>query len=470
MRRVAISCVLLVLAAAPALANFCARDAVPAATLLFPYVEVAMTAAGEPDAGGQTTISQVTNVGKDSIVVRFTVWDLAGVPRIWFNEFLSGYDTLQINWRDFLNGRFDLFDTSRVDFTPASPRTFDPFEWGPDGRAQSGGLTTPQNRGAITTQQCPEPSPPFGNRHDLAAKIVSLFRGAQVARTHLGCGSTLPREDQSWFGSALDGSKLSFYVTADIVVSCDLLQPTEAAYWSGVAGNANVLTGYAVYLDARANTSEMVTAVHIEAATDATSGGPSVVGFYEEKTGGVETNREPLATAFMLPYANDQPAGITSSIILWKNFTELSAVDDPEKAQWGSVSDCGSYLYYAWDADERSLAQTSPITSLPVWALVANQFPFAAQKVPLNNGYFDLPGPYGWLLIALPPSYGGDFTDPTPDQFGYRTRPYMGWAAVQLNYGTYSAGAEGITVANALCFPSQVLPDLGVNQGTSAIR
>src|SRR3972149_905947 len=148
------------LLAVPALANFCAQDAVPAATLLFPYVEVGMTPAGVPDYAGQTTISRITNVSRDSIVVHFTVWDLAGVPRLSFDEVLSGFDSLQINWRDAINGRFDLFDTSRTDFAAISPMTTDPFEWGPDGRGQRGGLTTPQNRSAITATQCGGGGPP----------------------------------------------------------------------------------------------------------------------------------------------------------------------------------------------------------------------------------------------------------------------------------------------------------------------
>ncbi len=454
--------------AAPALANFCAQDAVPAATLLFPYVEVGMTPEGVPDAAGQTTITQITNVGKEAIVVHFTVWDLVGVPRLTFDEVLSGFDSLQINWRDVINGRFDLFDTSRSDFSATSPMTFDPYEWAPDGRGQNGGLTTAQNRSVITATQCPGP-PPYGNRSDLLPMMVSLFSGSQIARAELGCGS-LPAGWNDRFASTLESSKLFFYVTADVAARCSTLMPTESAYWSGVAGNANVLAGHVVYLNARANTSEMVTAVHIEAASAPANGGPSVVGFYEEKNGGIETNREPLATAFMVPFANDAIFGITSSIILWKSFTELDTVDDPAASTWGAVSDCGSYLYYAWDTDERSLAWFDPITGLPASRLEVNQFPFAAQKVPLNNAYFDLPAPYGWLLIVLPASYDADFVDPTPEEFGYRARPYMGWAAVQVNYGTYSAGAEAIIMGNALCFPTQTLPLLGVNGGTAPIR
>ncbi len=39
----------------------------------------------------------------------------------------NGGTDLQINWRDFLNGRFDYFDTARTDFTAPAPYTLDPF-------------------------------------------------------------------------------------------------------------------------------------------------------------------------------------------------------------------------------------------------------------------------------------------------------------------------------------------------------
>ena len=454
-----------VLVPALARANFCAQDQVPAATLLFPYVVVDVDTTGTPDAGGQTTITRIINVVRYALIVHFTAWDATGTPQIDFDEVLSGYDVLEINWRDFLNGRFDLFDTSKNAFPFGSaPYTFDPFEWGPDGRGQpttGATLTTAQHRNAITTAQCGT-VPPYGNRTDLAATIRSLLTGALVAREHTGCGpSTWPRADKTWFGVALTASPVFFYVTADVVSACNLKFPSDAIYWTTYATTANVLVGDVIYLNARSNTSEMMPAVHVEAVSRL-DGGPSVFGFYEERSG-AETNREPLGTAFMVGYGTDRAAGISSNLIFWKNFTELDAVD--------KVVDCGSYLYYAFDMDGRSLS-TSPMfcDSGPCVRLDPNQLPFATPKVPLSNAYFDLPGQYGFMLIVLPPSYGQSYADPTPDGRGYLQRPTMGWAAWQFDYGGYSAGAEGITLANPLCFPAQVLPDLGVNPGAVPVR
>ncbi len=463
---------------AVASANFCARDAVPAATLLFPYIVVDLDAAGAPDPAGYTTVTRITNAASQSVIVHFTVWDATGDPKFTFDEILSGYDALQINWRDVLNGRADLFDTSRADFSVSIPKTFTPWEWGPDGRSycrdyckpSAAGLPVAQNRSAVTASQCPGP-PPYGNRSDLAGTIRGLLSGALAAYTHDACAGTerALRGDKTLFATGLIAAPIFFYATADVVTSCTSLLPSDPTYWSGVASTRNVLFGELIYLKPPSATnggySEMMPAVHVEAATSTTDGGPSVTGFYEERSG-AETFREPLATAFAFSYDNDPAgAGVTSNLIVWKNFNELAS-------RKMHVNDCGAYAYYTWDTDERSLSMTCcAITGIPVsLALDPNQFPFGTQKVPLTTAYFDLPGTCGWMLVVLPPSYEAGFQDPTPDGNGFLTRPSMGWGAVQHIYGTYSAGSEAITMANALCFPSQKLPDLAVNDGTASIR
>ncbi|MFZ5787682.1 MAG: hypothetical protein ACOY3Y_14665 [Acidobacteriota bacterium] len=324
---------LLALAAAAAEANFCARDDVPAATLLFPYVEVGVTPEGVPDPQAETTISRIVNVSPNAVVVHFTVWDVTGVPRVVFDEILSGFDALQINWRDFLNGRGDLFDTARTDLTASAPLTRTPYQWGPDrpcslpGPACTDPLPEAQNRGAVTEGQCPV-SPPYGDRSDLAPLIRTLLRGSTVARDQVECGWDVLDPTHELFVGTLGPSPIWFYVTADVVGSCTPTSPMDPAYWNGVARDDNVLIGDVIYLSPAGNRSEMMPAVHIEAAAGA-GGGPSVTGFYEERSAGAETRREPLGTAFGFSYASDRWAGIETSLILWKNLTEMSTADDP---------------------------------------------------------------------------------------------------------------------------------------------
>lgn len=455
MKKALVLSLALALVGGAAYANFCATDVVPAATLLVPYVVVDVDAAGVPDPTGQTTLFGITNVSRDAQIVHVTAWDAESIPRIDFDVILSGYDVLQINWRDFLNGRFDLFDTSKTNFTATAPLTFDPFEWGPDGRGQAGGLTAPANRSAITSTQCPT-VPPYGNRSDLAATIRSLLTGVLYARDHAGCDDPNDlRADVARYPETITDDPIFFYVTADVVSACNLNFPNEDAYWTTYQTTRNVLIGDVIYLNQAANYSEAMPAVHIEASTIYE---PAFLGFYEEKVA-VDTYREPLGTAFAFRYANDAANGITSSVILWKNFSEFYSN--------GDVDDCGSYLYYAWDNDERSLSRTTePISGLPTGGRDPNQFPFETQKVPLTDDYFDLPASYGWMLFVLPPAYflSPGWVDPSTAT-AVTDQLYMGWAGLQFVYGTYSAGFEAATMANTHCFPFEVLPQLGANNG-----
>ena len=459
MKKVLVVLAVAALAVPGAYANFCARDVVPAATLLFPYVAVTTDASGVPDPNGQTTITDIINTSREAIIVHYTVWDILSTPLIDFDEVLSGYDVHRINWRDFLNGRFDLFDTGRTNLGAS-----DPFEFGPDGRGQAGGLGTPQDRSSIPAANLPNGVPPYGNRSNLAGTIRGFISAALSAYGHDGCGGLGNlRTDIDWFDIA-SANPLVFYVTADVVSIGNLNFPTDANYWNtDIATNRNQILGYIVWLNAAQNYSEAAPAVHVEASTDPDFGGQAVIGFYEEAVS-AETYREPLATAFAFPYYNSATDGVTSNLIFWKNQQEISPT--------GRISDCGAYVYYAWDMDEHTLSRTTePISGLPTGGRDPNQLPFETQKVPLNNNYFDLPGNYGWMLVVLPPSYGSPFTDPTtnPSWLAPQYPLYFGWAGVQVIYGTYSAFVEAATMANAHCFSTQTLNVLGNNDGSPPV-
>jgi hypothetical protein len=473
MRRAAPISLVAIMVATAAGANFCARDNVPSATLLFPFIAVDLDAAGVPDPTGETTISRITNASRQAAVVHVTAWDVEGTPHAVFNEILSGYDVLQINWRDFLNGRFDYFDTARTDFTASLPWDLNPFEWGPDKRCLfvnegcEDATVSPENRSAILPATCPM-GPPYGNRSELAPVLRNMLAGSLAAREHDGCGDPGNlRATRLGLWEQARSTPLVFYATVDVVASCTDVFPSDAAYFAGVARNDNVLFGEVIYLDPRSGSSEMMPAVHVEAAAGDV-GGPAVTGFYEERTAGTETYREPLATALAFSYASDTAAGIFSEAIVWKNHAELPGEPDPITGV-RPISDCGSYVYYAWDMDERSLAMVVPISE-PFIPGDPNQLPFFTQRVPLVINYFDLPGPYGWMLLVFPPSYDQPFADRTPEPYGYLTHPTMGWAALRFEWGGYSCGSDAITMSNALCFPAQVMPGLGTNDGSTPIR
>jgi len=122
------------LAGGMAYANYCARDIVPASTILVPYAVVSMTGS-TPNPQGYTTLLTITNVSKDAQIIHITVWNAVSRAVLDWDEVLSGYDMWTINFRDMLTGQWGLFDTSRSSTAYPNTGQREPFEWGPDGRS-----------------------------------------------------------------------------------------------------------------------------------------------------------------------------------------------------------------------------------------------------------------------------------------------------------------------------------------------
>jgi len=74
---------------------------VPAATLLFPFVQYDYDAglAGET---GATTLFAITNVSNEAQIVHITLWTDYSIAILDFNIVLTGYDVQTINIRDIL--------------------------------------------------------------------------------------------------------------------------------------------------------------------------------------------------------------------------------------------------------------------------------------------------------------------------------------------------------------------------------
>jgi hypothetical protein len=332
--------------ATPAAANFCSMDQVPAATLLVPWVAVSMNG-DEPDPDGYTTYLTLTNVAPEATLIEMTVWDVQGQPRLTLTEALSGYDTWSVNFKDVLSGHWGVFDTSRM--ADAPPNTLDghrdPVEWGPDGRDPHYShppegwpptpvppIPTPEKTSVLTDEGC---AMPYGSSAgEVAAPLLrEELRSPLCARYHGGCtgpgtwGQYVTRHLFDWL-SKLGGDPVVFFVTVDVVSMCSTLTPADATYWSSAASDRNVLIGNAYYVNSAQGFSESLPAVAIEASASASA---SVLGFYEARFG-VEDRREPLATAFAVPFQNDPPS-VTSELMVWKTVSELKSD--------GSVLDCG---------------------------------------------------------------------------------------------------------------------------------
>lgn len=467
-------------AGSAAYANWCARDVVPASTLLVPYAVQDMTGQYTPSPDGYTTILTVTNVSKDAQIIHITVWSADSNACLDFNEVLTGYDVWQIFFRDMLAGNFGLFDTSMS--STASPNTGNrtPFEWGPDGRSAYSGLnktgllpTPDKTTGFTTDANC---YMPYGNGLTVTSNVDCL-RAPLFQRTHAGCtwvtGNNTTtalkvRADYNndWLKNIPADKNATdpiwFYVTVDVVNACNFEFPSSLDYFgqTGFYKPVNVLIGDIVYLDKANNFSESFSAVHLE--SDPIVDNPPY--FYGEKAQGdtINLSLEPLATAFAFNYYNIPSLNISSNVLLWKNHSDF--LDDDQ------VDDCGYYLYYTWDFDEHtgSRAGSCRISPCNPNDIDPNEFPFESQSVPLTLANFDLVGQAGWMLIVFPPSYGfpsgsgAGAYDPTPNEH-HEFMDLMGWVGVKINYGTYSTALEAATMANSHCFPGQYLPQLGVN-------
>src|ERR1041385_5311042 len=80
-------------------ASSCDIGTFPAATLLLPYFEVEVRKHVNDAAN---TIFTVVNTSRQPQIARVTIWTDYGYPAIWFNVFLTGYDSQPISLYDVI--------------------------------------------------------------------------------------------------------------------------------------------------------------------------------------------------------------------------------------------------------------------------------------------------------------------------------------------------------------------------------
>lgn len=459
---------LLSLVAAPVLAVFCARDVVPAATLLVPYVEVKM-AGDVPDRDGTTTILRVTNTAPEATLVQLVMWNAIGEPAVVIHAALSGYDMWTVDFADVLEGRWSRLDTSRSATAYPNTETADlkrtPFEWGPDGRSSppptgpvpapytapwSRGLAAPQATSELDGGGC---GMPYGDTTGLmyAPLIVERLQDPLFARGHAGCPGSprdqvVARHTNDWLYT-LTANPLFFYATVHVVRTCSSLTPADAGHAGLVAADRDLLLGEVEVLDPSAGTLELGPAVHLETASSPAQ--LAAVGPFEAATG-VEDRREPLGTAFAFHYQNSGTER-SSDLVVWKPFMELMTGNGVD-----GVRDCGAYMYYAWDEDEHVVTRGSSCYPGQCCSgdIDPNEMPFVTQKVRLSSASFDLPATAGWMMLILPPSYAGFTQDPTPAASEASPRYQAAVAVrtvVQAGGNAGASWAEAAVVGNAQC-------------------
>ncbi len=456
MKKTIILALALALVGGAAYANFCARDIVPSASLLVPYIVVAADANGVPDPNGYTTLTSVTNVSSTKQLIHVTVWSANSSAVVDFDEVLSGYDVWSINWRDLVTGHFENFDTG-------SPSTG--FWTGTVGSLGSPFGPTTNNTGIppvpLNDPEDIDFSPPastscgfpWGDLSAFASIIVQKLQAPLTAWTDQDttCTGTNDLTFSGWLAS-VGVSPLFFYATIDSVTSCNGFFPNSVDYWNNAYNTLNnVLTGYDYYLNFAANFSESLPVVGLEA--DSTWTGTGFYTKYRVATGAnvQQDDREPLGTAYAFNYFT--AGDVSTDVTVWKNYHEFDTTH-------GNVLACRPYIYYAWDEDEQAKART--VTTCPSGLCFGNPepnvFPFETQSVPVTTANFaGLMSGNGWMLIIFDPSI------PYDDLVETYLQAYV---FAKYNFGAYSTSVEATQMSNVYCFAPQTMPVLNTYNGS----
>jgi hypothetical protein len=368
-------------------ASLCAFDAVPAATLLFPFVTY------DYDGGttGQTTLVAITNVSSEAQIVHITLWTDFSVAVLDFNLTLTGYDVQTMNMRDILSGGFlptydpdgdggMVRDANIWAYGNGGP-TRTPFADGPyspnndlaGNPALVGDLPFPES-----TWDNVDGTPPFGedwylrcNPDDLDTLAVEgwisspinyvtpidgvtlgVFQGYLNSskfsvNNHTTCDWATNLDFATWFTDAdYNADRPTWmYMTADVVGACNKElpdgNPTDYFSTSTLPGGVtfdNVLVGDVLYFDPAdgpggTNFSEADQAVHIEAGlgqfTPVLPGTTEPASFYLRYHDGIALTadwREPLPTAWSMRYMSDTVNQAASWIRAWKG-TMINAIN-----------------------------------------------------------------------------------------------------------------------------------------------
>ncbi len=466
----------LALAGGVAYANYCARDYVPAATLLVPYAAVEMDSTGlVPASLGGSTLLWVTNVSAEKQLIHISVWSARSQAVVDFDEILSGYDVWRIDFKDLLSGHFDYFDTTQVSgfwYTPSGKpvgtggTNFGNIgtPWGPSSNCYQPQVPAPQDTDYGTAYTgC---GFPYGYHPEYGSGIVRILRN----------DIWFLEEQWSWCAGkyianppwldALTRNPLFFYVTVDAVRACSRDFPNSLPYWTApTPDNQNVLIGDIIYINYQNNQSDSIPAVHIEYDPDGLPAHPGLgyppyfyTQLYGPGTTGLADQLEPLATAFAFRYMN--AGGVSSELVVWKSSWDFDLYSYLYYDEYVWNAD-GMYVYFAWDENENS--KTRGVGPSGFDTPEPNVIPFETQKVPLNTANWSgLMAGDGWMLLVFDPSV----------RASWQEFPFQAWVGVAYNLVNITTGVpfstmtEAATMANAWCFPDQTLertPRLGIN-------
>src|SRR5712691_6899854 len=313
----------------------------PAATLLLPFFQVDLGAAGT----GRTTIFSITNVSpyaQIAHVVLYTDWSF---PVLDFNIFLTGYDVQPINLFDIIARGLIASTTGTSISSPNARSSTTGFQANGINTATATGLnpsvgTQPFSTGssqgnpnflANVTTQCAAGRLPGQLPAALATDVRALLSTGRSTGAVITCPSIAGGEAQ--VGGNHGGTTAIGYATIDVAATCSQALPVDPGYFTGEILFDNVLIGD--YADINQSTTAGNYAggnplVHIRAIPEGGAAGAAAVvtnlpfTFYDRYTfpavGAARTidRRQPLPSGFAARWISGTGAFFDTQYKVWR--------------------------------------------------------------------------------------------------------------------------------------------------------
>ena len=436
---------------APAVAELCTIDAVPAATLLLPYFEVDID-----DPSGIDTFFSVNNAMYYSVLTHVIVWTDMSVEALDFNIYLTGYDVQTIGMGLIIRDGV-LPRTNRTD--SVSPR-------GPYSAPHPSAATYPGCAGIL-----PYTNPALDA--EFLAHLQSILTGGPSSIYGGRCG-----------GYDHGDNIARGYVTVDVMQDCTLLTPCDPGYFvitptvgpDDLVGDwDNAIWGDWYMIDYANNFAQGDTLVHVEAAPfldgqGAPEGaGPVPPGFGDWTFWGRCSTlfhsdrvtldfREPLATTFATRFYQNAAFTGGTDFLVWRDsiFNHLFGDEDgfscSSGPNWFPLNE-RQVVFFDEEENPEEICTISPCPEQDIL------FPIEAQRV--SVGDLDVTPESGWTYMNL-------------NQLWIVKGPVVfagqAWVtAVHSADGRFSAGLPAIQLDSVCDFSSILIgpyPDYPIDEGS----
>jgi uncharacterized repeat protein (TIGR01451 family) len=306
----------------------CRIDAVPAATLLFPYFEVDLD-----HPTGATTLISINNSKAAPQLAQVTIWTDWGIPSMSFTVSLTGFAVQTLNLRDIMAN------------------------------------------GTIPTGGCPS----LAVAGVLPVSLVSHLQAWHTGQPSptLGTCAAPPRASNLATG----------YVTVDAVNYCTSANPTSPGYFAaggtGVASDENVLWGDFFLVNNDEFQADGDPAVHIRAVPNTFKNHYS---FYNSFVGGSGADdRQPLGTSYASRYLSGGLFDGGTHMLVWRDAkvahpTPLACGQEPTRLSLAGV---------AYNETEQSVP-LGPSTDMAPWSTQKMEIGGSDVPLPFAFGWIEL--------------------------------------------------------------------------------